>query len=288
MSRRAWIYLVALGVIWGLPYLLIKIAVREVSPPLLVFIRTGGGALLLLPLAAARPELVPALRRWRAVLVYSVAEMGVPWLVLFDAERHIASSLAGLLVASVPLVSAVLGWATGTERINLRRGAGLVVGIGGVAVLVGSGVGSTQLSAVLSMFVVVAGYALGPWLIGRYLSDLRPLGVVALSFACCALAYAPAAALNLPTRPLAVSVIESVTALTVICTAVAFVLMFALVFEVQPVRSTLITYINPAVAVALGVGALGEPFEVATGVGFALILAGCFLAGRAVAPLRGP
>lgn len=288
MSRRAWIYFVALGVIWGLPYLLIKIAVREVSPPLLVFIRTGGGALLLLPLAAARHELVPALRRWRAVLVYSVAEMGVPWLVLFDAERHIASSLAGLLVASVPLVSAVLGWATGTERINLRRGAGLVVGIGGVAVLVGSGVGSTQLSAVLSMFVVVAGYALGPWLIGRYLSDLRPLGVVALSFACCALAYAPAAALNLPTRPLAVSVIESVTALTVICTAVAFVLMFALVFEVQPVRSTLITYINPAVAVALGVGALGEPFEVATGVGFALILAGCFLAGRAVAPLRGP
>jgi drug/metabolite transporter (DMT)-like permease len=280
MTRRGWAYFVAVGVIWGLPYLLIRISVREISPPLLVFIRTGGASLVLVPLAAARGALVPALRRWRAVLAYTVAELAVPWVFLFDAERRLPSSLSGLLVAAVPLVAAVVAWLTGSEHIDLRRVFGLVTGIAGVAVLVGFSVAGTQLLSVLSIGVVVVGYALGPWVVDHKLRGVPPLGVIAWSVLLCAIGYAPAALLNLPKRSLSASVIESAAALTVICTVVAFLLFFALIAEVGAVRATLVTYVNPAVAVVLGVTALGEPFGPATAVGFVLILGGCFLASR--------
>lgn len=280
MTRRGWVYFVAVGVIWGLPYLLIRISVREISPPLLVFIRTGGAALVLVPLAAARGALVPAIRHWRALLAYTVAELAVPWVLLFNAERRLPSSLSGLLVAAVPLVAAVLALVTGSEHVDLRRVAGLGVGIAGVAVLVGFSVAGSQLLFALSLGVVVVGYALGPWVVDHELRGVRPIGVIAWSVLLCAIAYAPAALLDLPTRPLAASVIESAATLTVVCTIVAFLVFFALISEVGAMRATLVTYVNPAVAVVLGVAVLGEPFGPATAAGFVLILAGCFLASR--------
>ncbi len=280
MTRRGWVYFVAVGVIWGLPYLLIRISVREISPPLLVFIRTGGAALVLMPLAAARGALVPAIRRWRALLAYTVAELAVPWVLLFNAERRLPSSLSGLLVAAVPLVAAVLALVTRSEHIDFRRVAGLGVGIAGVAVLVGFSVAGSQLLFALSLGAVVVGYALGPWVVDHKLRGVPPIGVIAWSVLLCAIAYAPAALLDLPTRPLAASVVESAVALTVVCTIVAFLLFFALINEVGAMRATLVTYVNPAVAVILGVAVLGEPFGLATAAGFVLILAGCFLASR--------
>lgn len=280
MTRRGWVYFVAVGVIWGVPYLLIRISVREISPPLLVFIRTGGAALVLVPLAAARGALVPAIRRWRAVIAYTVVELAIPWVFLFDAERRLPSSLSGLLVAAVPLVAAVIAWLTGSEHVAVRRVAGLVVGITGVGVLVGFSVAGSQLLSVLSVGVVVVGYALGPWIVDHKLRGVPPLGVIAWSVLLCAVGYAPAAFLSLPSRPLSASVIESAATLTVVCTIVAFLLFFALIGEVGAVRATLVTYINPAVAVVLGVLALGETFGPATAVGFILILGGCYLASR--------
>jgi drug/metabolite transporter (DMT)-like permease len=280
MTRRGWAYFIAVGIIWGLPYLLIKISVREISPPLLVLIRTGGASLVLVPLAAARGALVPAIRRWRAVLLFTAAELAVPWVFLFNAERRLPSSLSGLLVAAVPLVAAVLAWLTRSEQIDLRRVAGLGVGVLGVGVLVGFSVAGSHLLSVLSLGAVVIGYALGPWVVDHRLRGVPPIGVIAWAALLCAIGYAPAALIDLPTRPLSTSVVESAVALTVVCTAFGFVLFFSLIGEVGAMRATLVTYVNPAVAVVLGVAALGEPFGPGTAAGFVLILGGCYLASR--------
>jgi drug/metabolite transporter (DMT)-like permease len=283
VTRRGWILFVALGIIWGIPYLLIKVAVRDVSPPFLVLMRTGGGALLLLPIAGARGELRPLVRHWKPLAAFSLSEMGLPWLLLFNAERRLPSSLTGLLISAVPLVGALLAWLSGSDRIDLRRSSGLLLGITGVGLLVGFAIGGSQLWAALSLLVVVVGYALGPWILSRHLAGLPPLGVIAGALVLCAVVYAPIAAFQLPSGPVSAAAIESIAALTVVCTAVAFLVFFALVGEVGAMRMTLITYVNPAVAVLLGVTVLGEHFGVTTGVGFVLILTGCLLATRPAA-----
>lgn len=275
-----------MGVVWGLPYLLIRVTVRQVDPALLVFVRTAGGALLLAPFVLRRghtgrmPVLAGLLRRWRPLLAYTVAEMGVPWLLLFSAERRLSSSLAGLLIAAVPIVGAVLAQLTGTDRLDRSRVTGLVLGMAGVAALVGFDVGASSAWAASSLAVVACGYALGPWILSRYLSGLPAIEVVAASLVLCALAYTPALAFVLPTGPLSGEVAASMVGLTVLCTALAFVLFFALIGEVGALRATVITYVNPAVAVVLGVGLLGERFSVGTALGFVLVLAGSYLATR--------
>jgi drug/metabolite transporter (DMT)-like permease len=279
MTRRGWVLFIALGIIWGLPYLLIKVSVREISPAFLVFVRTGGAALVLVPLAAARGQIRPLFRFWRPLVAYTAVELAVPWVLLFHAEQRLSSSLSGLLIAAVPLVGALLAWLTRSDRLDPRRVIGLAVGFAGVALLVGFAVGRSNLWAAVSIGGVVVGYALGPWVVARHLSKAPPLGVIAGSFILCAVAYSPIAAFQVP-RHVSASVVESVVALTVVCTVVAFLVFFALIAEVGAYRATVITYVNPAVAVLLGVTILGEKFGVATAVGFGLILVGCFFATR--------
>jgi drug/metabolite transporter (DMT)-like permease len=284
VSRRGWALFVLMGVIWGLPYLFIRIAVREVSPALLVFVRTAGGALLLAPFVVRRRAFRLLLARWKPLALYTGVELAVPWLLLFNAEKHVPSSLAALLVSTVPIVGAVLARLTGTDTLGRRRLAGLAVGILGVAALVGLDVHGSSAWAAASLAVVAAGYALGPWILARHLSEVPALDVVAGSLALCAALYAPAVAFALPTRSLSASVIGSMLTLTVVCTAIAFVFFFALITEVGALRATVITYVNPAVAVVLGVAVLGEHFGVGTGAGFVLILAGSFFATRPPRP----
>jgi len=278
MTRRGWVLFVALGIIWGLPYLLIKVSVREVNPALLVLLRTGGGALLLTPIAALRGAIRPVLKYWRPLVMYTVAELGVPWFLLFRAEERLSSSLSGLLIAAVPLVGALLAWLTGSDRLDRRRLFGLAAGFGGVALLVGFAVGRSDLWAAASLGGVVVGYALGPWILARHLSEAPPLGVVVGSLVLCAVVYAPIAAAEGLPKMWPATVIESVAALTLVCTVAAFLVFFALIAEVGPMRATVITYVNPAVAVLLGVTILGESVGVATVAGFLLILVGCFFA----------
>ncbi|HEX4754826.1 MAG TPA: DMT family transporter [Candidatus Dormibacteraeota bacterium] len=286
MTRRGWILFGVMGVIWGIPYLLIKVAVGDLTPASLVFLRTTTGALVLLPIAARRGAIAPLLAHWRWLLVYTVVEVAIPWMLLSDAETHISSSLAGLLVAAVPFVGALLALLTGgDERLDARRMTGLLVGFVGVAALVGFDLSGGDLGAVGEIAVVTVGYSLGPMIIARRLKGLRPVGVVAASLALTAVAYAPIGVLQLPSHAPSLKVVLAVAALGVVCTALAFVLFFALIAEVGPVRATVITYVNPAVALLLGVLILGEPFTAGAGVGFALILAGSFLATRrTVAP----
>ena len=284
MSRRGWALFVAMCLIWGIPYLLIKVAVGDLSPVTLVFFRTLIGAVLLVPLAAARGNLRPLLRHWRAIVIYTVVEVALPWLFLSDAETRLSSSLTGLLLAAVPFVSVVLGWLTGSQdRFDSRRLFGLLVGFIGVGALVGFNVSARDFGAVGEVGLVAVGYAIGPMIIARRLFHLPALGVVAVSLAVPAIVYAPLGLTHLPAAFPPPQVLASVAILGVVCTALAFLVFFALIAEVGNVRATTITYVNPAVALALGVILLGEPFTVGAVVGFALILLGLFLATR-----RGP
>jgi drug/metabolite transporter (DMT)-like permease len=280
MSRRGWLLFATMGVIWGIPYLLIKVAVGGLHPASLVFFRTALACLLLLPVAAARGQLRPLLRRWRPLLAFAAVEVAIPWLLLNTAEQRLSSSLAGLLIAGVPLVGALLGWATGGERLGPQRLLGLLVGLIGVAALVGLDLHVGDLWALVEIAGVAVGYAVGPFILSRYLAGLPGLGVIATSLAVTALVYLPIALTQLPAHLPAPSVIGAVLVLALVCTAAAFLLFFALIAEVGPVRATVITYINPAVAVTLGVLLLHERFTLGIAVGFALVLTGSVLATR--------
>src|SRR6266508_646488 len=227
MTRRGWLLFATMGLNWCIPYLLIKVEGGGLHPAMLVFLRTGLAAVLLVPIAASRGQLRPLLPYWRPLLAFAAVEVAIPWLLLNTAETRLSSSLSGLLIA-------------------------------GVAV----------------------GYALGPWILARYLAGQPGLGVIAAGLGVTALVYLPYALTHMSARPPGRSVLGAVLVLAAVCTALAFVLFFALIAEVGPVRATVITYVNPAVAVTLGVLVLHEPFTVGIAVGFALVLTGSVLATR--------
>lgn len=277
MSRKGWLLFIALCVMWGIPYLLIRVAVRELPPPALVFLRTAPAGLLLAPFAFRGGRLRPLLARWRWVLVYTVIELCVPWLLLAHAEESISSATAGLLVATVPLMGAVIYRAAGVaDSFDARRLAGLVIGFTGVAALVGLDLGGSDPVAVVEMGVVALCYACGPLIIIRKLAELEAIGVVTASLVVTAVLYAPAGVATMPTS-LSAATVGSVVVLAVVCTVAAFLAFFALIREVGPSRSTVVTYVNPLVAVLLGIAILSEPFTLGIAVGMPLILVGSVL-----------
>ena len=287
MTRRGWWLFAAMSVIWGIPYLLIKVAVQDLAPASVVFLRTALAAALLLPVALARGNFRHVLRRWRPLALFTAVELAIPWILLTDAERHVTSSLAGLTIASVPLASALLSRAFGhRERIAGLRLVGLATGFAGVVVLLGLDVAGSEPLVVAKLALVVVCYALGPLIIARSLSDLPTLEVVAASLALCAVLYAPAGIALLPPAMPGLQILAAVAGLGVVCTALAFMLFFQLIAEIGPVRASVITYVNPAVAVVAGVAVLGEPITAGTVAGFVLILGGSWLATRSHAAER--
>ena len=292
MSRRGWLLFAAMCLIWGVPYLLIRVAVRDMSPATVVFLRTGIAALVLAPMAIRRGGLSDLLVRWRPLLFYSAIEVAVPWWLLTEAERHLSSALAGLLLAAVPLFGIVLGrLLADSEIVDRWRVLGLLLGAGGVGALVGLQLGHIDLLAVGAVLLTALGYAAGPHVLTRRLADLPSVNVVTASLVLSSLAWAPAAAVSWPAS-VSAKAAASVVALALVCTATAFLLFFALIAEVGPSRATVITFVNPAVAIALGVAVLGERFTAGMAVGFPLVLAGSVLATRlspvAAGPPEGP
>jgi len=292
VSRRGWLLFAAMCLIWGIPYLLIRVAVRDLSPATVVFLRTGLGALVLVPVAVRRGGFAELVVRWRPLLFYTAIEVAIPWWLLSDSERHLSSALAGLLLAAVPLFAIVAGRVAGTsEVVDRSRLFGLLLGAGGVAALVGLQLGHIDVLAVGEVLLTALGYAIGPLILTRRLADLPAVTVVAASLALSSLAWAPAAAVSWPAS-VSAKAVASVVALALVCTAAAFLVFFALIAEVGPSRATVFTFINPAVAIALGVAVLGERFTTGMAVGFPLVLAGSFLATRlsptSVAPPRSP
>jgi drug/metabolite transporter (DMT)-like permease len=282
VSRRGWALFLAMSVIWGIPYLLIKVAVDETSPVVVVFARCVVGAAILLPWTIAKGQLRPALRHWRALLLFTLLEMAGPWLLLSYAETKLSSSLTGLLVATVPFVAALAARLAGEdERLTPIRVLGMGIGVVGIAALLGLDVGGAQLLPILAVALTVVGYATGPLVISRSLPEVPGVAASAIALGLTAVVYAPFAIPRLGQVGRASGpALLSLAGLGAVCTALALALFFALIREVGPQRALVITFVNPAVAVLLGVLLLGEPFTLGIGVGLPLVLVGCVLATR--------
>jgi drug/metabolite transporter (DMT)-like permease len=290
MTRRGWILFAAMSIIWGVPYLLIKVAVGELSPVVVVFGRCAVGAALLLPWTVARGWLRPALRHWKPLLLFTVLEMTMPWLLLSYAETRLSSSLSGLLVATVPFVAAAAARLAGEpERLTPVRLAGMGLGIAGIVVLLGLDVRGAQFGAIAAIALVVIGYGTAPLVVSRALPEVPGVAASSIALTATALVYAPFAGPRLGRVATASSsALWSVLALGVVCTALALAVFFALIREAGPQRALVITFVNPAVAVLFGVLLLSEPFTVGLAVGLPLILVGCVLATRRSAPAVAP
>lgn len=276
VTRRGWLLFSALSLFWGVPYLFIRVAVAELDPVVVASGRTILGALILLPFALRARALRPLLSHWRWLLLYTGVEIVGPWVLIGHAETRLNSSTTGLLIAMVPIVAAIIVTVTGQDRLGARRITGLLVGLGGVALLVGLDIRLDDLVAVLQILGVVIGYAIGPIIIARRLGELPAIGVITASLLLASVVYAPFA---VALRPSTVSpaAIGSVVVLAVVCTAAAFMVMFALIAEAGPARMTLITYVNPAVAILLGALILDEPITAGLLIGFPLIIVGSIL-----------
>ena len=288
MSKRGWILFLSLGLLWGMPYLLIRIAVSEFDPLVVAGTRTVIGSLLLLPVALHRKALAPAFRKWKWLLAFTLIEITVPWLLLGHAETRLNSSTAGLLIAAVPLFTALIVTRLGHEKLDARRMSGLGLGFAGVALLVGLDIHFTDLPAVAATIVVSLFYAIGPIIIDRKLNDVPAIGVITASLILATVIYAPFAPFLWP-ETFSTQAVASVVGLGVLCTAAAFSVFFALIAEVGPARATVITYVNPAVAILLGALVLSEPLTIGMMVGFPLVIAGSFLGtqrSREVVPAK--
>lgn len=281
VSRRGWILFAALGIIWGIPYLLIKVSVDSLSTPMVVFGRLIIGAVILLPIAIGTRQLGQLRGHWRWVLTFALVEMTFTWWALTWAEERISSSLAGLFIATVPITTALLARRFGLDdRLTGTRLWGMGIGFVGVGALVGLDVTGDDLLAIAALVITVLGYSIGPLIVDRKLQGVPSLAVIAVSLSINALIYAPFAWVTRPTAPVPTSAWLSVVLLGAVCTAVAFIIFFALIAEVGPSRTTLITYVNPAVAVVLGILILDEPITLGIAIGFPLVLLGSYLATR--------
>ena len=282
MSRRGWVLFIAMAVIWGIPYLLIKVAVGEISPVVVVFGRCVVGAALLLPWAVAKGWIRPALRHWKPLLAFTALEMTGPWLLLSWAETSLSSSLTGLLVASVPFVAALTARLTGDEdRLTRGRVLGLLIGLAGIVALLGLDLEAGQWLPIGAVALVVIGYATAPMIVTRSLPDVPGVAASAIALTLTAVVYAPFAVPRLDEVASASGeALVSVVVLGVVCTGLALALFFALIREVGPQRALVITFLNPAVAVLLGVLLLDEPFTLGLALGLPLVVLGCVLATR--------
>jgi drug/metabolite transporter (DMT)-like permease len=280
MSARAWWLFAAVSVLWGIPYLFIKLAVEDLSPVMVAFARIVVAFALLLPYAWHKGALRGLGAHWKPLAIYSVVEICLPWPLIGFGEQRVSSGLAAILIAAVPLVVALMALRIDhEERAEGSRLAGLVLGFAGVVVLLGLDVAGRpgELLGGLAILLATVGYAAGPMIIKHRFADLDPLGPVTASMGISAVVLLPAAVLTAPAAAPSAQTLISVVVLGVACSALGFLLFFALIAAVGPGRATVITFVNPVVAVALGVALLGEGLGPSAVAGLLLILAGSWL-----------
>lgn len=288
MNRRAWLLFLTVSVLWGIPYFLIKVAIEDLSPMLVVFGRVAIAALVLLPIAAARGTLAQLRGRMGWVTVLAVVHILGPFLLITYGETHISSSLTGLLIAVEPVAIALL--MSRSERLTPIRVAGLVLGFGGVALLVGLDLSGDRLGLLGAGMVLVAAisYAVATMLVQRRLADVPAESLVGATTGITTVLLLPFAVLTLPSDPVRVEAWASLATLGLFCTALALLAFYQLIGAVGSTRAGLVTYVNPVVAVLLGVALLNESFGLSTLVGFALVAAGCWLSTRTVPEVAAP
>ena len=283
MSKRGWSQFAIIGFIWGIPYLFLKIAVEEISPSVVVLGRVAIGAAILLPIAIKRKVLFIPRKYWPFVLLYTVTELIGPWYFITAAEQKITSGLAGLLVATVPIWAAILASMFGDKTVwHAGRLFGLIIGFIGVVAVVGieSLSGRQDIVAIGMVILAAMGYAYAINMITRRIPEVPGLGLNTWAMIITSVVFLPFAMNSWPTQTPSAEAIGSVVVLGVLCTAVAFILFFRLIAEVGPPRASLVTYLNTAVAVLLGVLILNEPFTLGIAVGLPLVLVGSYFASR--------
>ena len=288
MSRRNLILFILAGFLWGIPYLFIRVAVdpdNGFSPAIVVFIRVFIGALILIPISIYDKSLFVAIKGWKYIAVYALFEMVIPWILISTAEQSISSGLAGLLVASVPIFSTIIASMYGDKSVwHPRRLFGMAIGFLGVFLLVGieSFTGSSDPIAIFMMLGASVGYAYAVIYITRKMPGVSGVAINAIAMAMTALFYSPALLLLWPDHKISLSATYSVIALGIFSTGIAFAVFFTVMAEIGPTRASLVTYMNTAFAVVLGVLILSEPLTVGIIVGLPLVLIGSYLASRKV------
>jgi drug/metabolite transporter (DMT)-like permease len=292
MSRRSWLLLGLLSALWGASYLFIKVALEDdMSPTVIVFVRSLLAALVLLPLAARGGALGGLRANATAIGVLAVVQMGGPLLLIAAGEREISSSLTGILVATAPIFTFLLAFALeGEERASGLSLAGVVIGIAGVTTLLGvdAGGGAAALAGGLMVVAASFGYGVGAWYVKRRVSGVRPVAMVGATAATVAVAMAPFAALGAPSHAPSLEATASLLALGVLCTGLAFVIFYSLVESDGPARASLVGYIAPGFSIVYGVTLLDERFTAATAAGLIMILGGTWLAATGgQLPARG-
>ena len=283
MSRRGLFLFASLSVIWGLPYLFIKFAVAELDPAVTVFLRTLPSSALLLAYGAMRGTLRANLRYWKYAVAFAIVEMVFPWWWVSRAEQEISSGLTGLLLATVPIFGVVIARLRGQrDALSARRLVGMVIGSVGVALLVGLDSAALNVTALPVLMVLGAafGYALGPVVISRLDGVADSATLIGMSLAVVSVVYVPIVVPRWPDAMPSAQAVWSLVVLTLVCTVAAFLTFFALIAEIGPVRATLVTYLNPAVALLLGLIFASEPLTLGVALGFPLVLAGSYFATR--------
>jgi len=281
MTRRAWLLFILSSVIWGVPYLFIKIAVDAgIAPAFVAWSRIALAAALLLPLAIRRKVLQGLRERTAAIIGYTACEVAVPFILISIGEQYITSSLTAILVATMPLMVALLSLRLiPGEHLSGKRLIGLLIGFAGVVALLGFDVAgrATELLGAALVLVATLGYAIAPIIVSRRLSDLDPLGPVTASLLIATVALLPPAIATFPSQLPSVSALIAIAVLGIICTAAGLLVFFRLIAEAGPSRASVITYVNPLVAVIVGVVTLGERLSLVSVAGLGLILVGSWV-----------
>jgi drug/metabolite transporter (DMT)-like permease len=286
MSRRNLILFILAGFLWGIPYLFIRVAVDSdngFSPALVVFGRVFIGALILIPISIYDKSFFTAIKGWKYIAVYALFEMVGPWILIGTAEQKISSGLAGLLVSAVPIFSTLIASWHGDKTVwQPRRLIGIVIGFLGVFLLVGieSFTGSSDPLSILMTLAAALGYAFAVIYITRKMPGVSGVAINGIAMAMTAVFYSPALIFLWPERAVSANAVYSLIALGVFSTGIAFAVFFTVMAEIGPTRASLVTYMNTAFAVVLGVIILNEPLTVGILVGLPLVLIGSYLASR--------
>ena len=286
MSRRNWFLFFFVGFIWGIPYLLIKVAVEDLSPPVIVFARVAIGAAILIPIAMKRGSLMPAIKAWKYVIPYAIGEMVGPWFLITAAEQKMTSGLTGLLVATVPIWTTIIASLHGDKTVwQAKRLLGIFVGFVGIVLVVGIESFSGRQSIVAIAMVIIAsiGYAWAVTMVTTKIPHIEPISINGVAMVFTAIVYLPFALIYAPDKAPSMEALGSVLVLGLFPTAMAFILFFQLIKDIGTARGSLVTYLNTAFAVILGVIILREPFTLGIALGLPLVLIGSYFASRKTA-----
>lgn len=283
MSRRNWFLFIFIGFLWGIPYLLIKVAVDELSPAVIVFSRVAIGSAILIPMAIRLGSLMPAIKAWRYVIPYAIGEMVAPWFLITAAEEKMSSGLAGLLIATVPIWATLLASLHGDKSVwQTKRLIGIFIGFIGIVLVVGieSFSGRQSLVAIFMILIAAIGYAWAVTMVTTKIPHIEPISINAVAMVFTMIVYLPFLILHAPEKTPSIEAIGSVIVLGLFPTALAFILFFQLIKDIGTARGSLVTYLNTAFAVLLGVIILGEKFTLGIAIGLPLVLIGSYFASR--------